>query len=105
MKTYANIPYGKNPENLLDLYLPDCEEFPIYIHFHGGGLDHGTKGDTEIPESFVEAKYLTDKGIAVASAEYRKYPNAKYPEFIEDAANTVAYNRKTLNFDKLIICQ
>ena len=76
------------------------KNFP-YIHFHGGGLDHGTKGDTEVPESFVEA----NKSIAVASAEYRKYPDAKYSEYTEYAANTVAYNRKTLNFDKLIICQ
>ena len=29
------------------------------------------------------------KGIAVASADYRMYPSAKYPDFIEDAAEAV----------------
>ena len=32
---------------------------------------------------------MTDKGVAVVSANYRLYPDAKYPDFIEDAAEAV----------------
>lgn len=34
---------------------------------------------------------LTSKGIALASADYRMYPNAKYPDFIEDTVSAIAF--------------
>jgi len=73
----------------LDLYLPDCEgKAPLFIFFHGGGIENGDKAD---PGSFAE---LAESGIAVASANYRLYPEAKFPEFIEDAAAAVAWCMK-----------
>ena len=40
MKSIEKIYYtnAKLPEQFLDLFLPDCETFPVYIYFHGGGL-------------------------------------------------------------------
>lgn len=101
MKIYSNIAYGNHPENLLDIYLPECEEFPVYVHFHGGGMESGTKGDPANPESFVESTYLTDKGIAVVSADYRLYPSASYPDFINDGAAVVAWVKANIgNYGK-----
>ncbi len=34
---------------------------------------------------------MTDHGIAVVSANYRMYPDAKYPDFLEDAAVAVKW--------------
>ena len=34
---------------------------------------------------------MNSHGVAVVSANYRMYPNAKYPDFLEDAADAVAW--------------
>ena len=93
MKIINNVYYGKVQDDArrLDLYLPDAESFPVYVHFHGGGLE---KGDRKNRAAFIE--YLISKGFAVVSADYRKYPNAHYPEFIEDAAAAVAWAKANI---------
>lgn len=87
MKTYLDLPYVQ-PENdfqKLNIYLPDCNNFPTVLWFHGGGIKSGNRNGRDIPVGLV------DKDIAVVSADYRLYPDAKYPEFIEDAAAAVAF--------------
>lgn len=69
---------------LLDLYLPDRPTGQAFVFFHGGGLESGDKADDR--EAFED---LAAEGIAVVSANYRTYPNAAYPDFIEDAADAV----------------
>lgn len=84
MKKIENICYNGN--QYLDLYLPDTEAFNLFVYFHGGGLESGDKsGNT----TQTIAPYLTARGVALASCNYRMYPNAKYPAFIEDAAAAV----------------
>lgn len=87
MKTYFDIPYVENASNmqLLDLYLPDCENFDTVIWFHGGGLTSGNRKCNYLAAPF------TNKGMAFVSVEYRMYPDAHFPDFIEDAASAVAY--------------
>lgn len=79
--------YRPFPECRIDFYLPEREtsETPLYIHFHGGGLEGGSRRDAYVLE--LAQTY----GIAVASADYRMYPSAKFPDFIEDAAAACAY--------------
>ena len=86
MKTFFDICYNEKTEQYLDLYLPETEEFAVLLYFHGGGLESGDKVGEKI---FFE--YMVSNGIAVASANYRMYPNAKYPDFLLDAADAVAY--------------
>lgn len=85
MKTFENIRYG---DEALDLYLPDEGSFDLFIYFHGGGLE---KGDKTASATALSAPYLTARGVAVASCNYRMYPNAKYPDFVEDAAAAVCF--------------
>lgn len=87
MRKIENIPYCKNalPAQQLDLWLPDGDSFPVFVFFHGGGLVSGDKGD----ESFLLE--LTGAGIAVASANYRMFPDAAYPDYLEDAAMAVKW--------------
>ena len=86
MRTIMNLVYGTKDEDSqkLDLYLPEQEEFDILVYFHGGGLEAGDK---------AEGQYLRDKmleeGYAIASANYRMYPAAHFPEFLEDGAEAV----------------
>ena len=49
---------------------------------HGGGLETGEK---YLP------KELTESGFAIASINYRLSPKAAYPDYIEDAAEAVAW--------------
>ena len=86
MQITKNIPYGPYPENLLDLYLPDNECFDLFLYMHGGGLESGNKDKHQ--QIFT---YLAENGIAAASIDYRMYPTANYPDFIEDAAAAAAW--------------
>lgn len=90
MRTIQNIAYGQShpDKQRLDLYLPDCDVFPAMLYFHGGGLAHGDKAKASLLPFY---QYLADNGIAVVSANYRMYPDAKYPDFLEDAAEATAW--------------
>lgn len=97
MKVIKDIAYANFERNKLDLYLPDSNEFddfPVIVFFHGGGLESGDKtSDINLYKALVR------KGIAVVSANYRMYPEAKYPEFIEDAALAVKWvNDNLVNY-------
>lgn len=93
MKKISNIPYSDigHVNQMLNLYLPDSEEFSVFIYFHGGGLE---AGDKDYP---ALAEYLTARNIALVSANYRMYPTAVYPEFIRDAAAAVSWTYKNIN--------
>ncbi len=86
MNFYENIPYADRPENVFDIYLPDREEFDLLIYIHGGGLEGGTKKSVG-----PMAERLTQEGIAVFAPTYRLYPNAVFPQFIEDCASAVDF--------------
>lgn len=86
MKAITDICYCNEHKQYLDLYLPECESFPVFVYFHGGGLEAGDKG-----RQGVLYEYLTDHGIAVVAPNYRTYPDARYPDFLTDSAKAVAW--------------
>ena len=84
MKSVKNINYFK--DLYMDSFFPDKEEFYTIIHFHGGGLVEGDKGDThDLCEHFAK------QGFAVFTANYGLMPNHKFPEYLYDAAQAVKY--------------
>lgn len=89
MISKENILYNNISENQkLSAFFPDnFETEPLkaaLIWFHGGSLERGKK------EKFIPyAEQMTKNGIAFVTADYRLYPNAAYPDFIEDAADAV----------------
>ena len=92
MRNVLDIPYGDHPMQVLDLHLPDNDRFPVFVYFHGGGLENGSRRSTAVMDD-----YLTAHGIAVAEVEYRLYPEAQYPAFVEDAAAAVAWVKTHIN--------
>ena len=70
----------------LDMFIPDREEFYTIIHFHGGGLIEGDKGDTH-----EYCEHLCERGFAVATANYGLMPDAHFPDYLYDAAYAVKY--------------
>ena len=103
MNTVISIPYyGESKDTSLDIYLPCGDVRSVFLYFHGGGLE---KGDKRCASVF--SSYLTERGIAVFSANYRMYPTASYPDFIYDAAKAVSFTReymkKELSCDTLYV--
>ena len=87
MKSITDVCYSADSQQNLDIHLPECGSFPVFVYFHGGGIESGDKAQNF--ELFIE--HLTARGIAVVSANYRMYPDAKYPDFLVDAAEAVAW--------------
>lgn len=88
MRSILDLNYGKSndPAQVLDIFMPDWgDNFPVLVYFHGGGLEGGDKRLLKIANSLVK------RGIVFVTANYRMYPTAKYPEFIEDAAEAVSF--------------
>ena len=94
MKEILDIYYTdeKHPMQMLDLYLPDAESFPVFVYFHGGGLEN------EDRLSGAESmKVLAAHGVAGVAVDYRKYPEVQYPAFIEDCAAAIAWVKKNIS--------
>ena len=81
-----DLTYDEHPSCKVDLYLPDREDFDVLVYFHGGGFESGNKAD------MVEAcSDMAKNGVAAISAEYRMYPDAKFPDFVVDGAKAVRW--------------
>ena len=88
MRITKDIPYGSNGMHL-DLYAPDQDGFDTLIWFHGGGFEAGSRRDAE-----PLAESVTALGLGFASVEYRMFPSARFPDFLLDAAWSVAFLQK-----------
>lgn len=67
--TFANIPYGPDERNVMDVYLaPSDKPTPCVMHIHGGGWLQGDKTKFTIPGG---PKALLKEGISVVSINYR----------------------------------
>ena len=94
MRKFTDINYDKagNPERKLDILAPDTgEKMPVFVYFHGGGLEAGDKVEAE-----ALASYLVPRGIIVVTANYRMYPEAVFPEYLRDAAEAIAFVKKNI---------
>lgn len=91
----AYVPDGHERQNL-DLYLPKSEKpLPLVVWIHGGGWKAGNKANPPLV-------YLTNKGFALASINYRLSQHAVYPAQIHDCKAAVRFLRahaKEFNID------
>lgn len=78
-----DLAYGPHHRQQLDFYIPKelKAPAPVILFFYGGSWQSGDKGWYR---AFGEA--FTSKGIIVAVADYRLYPEVLYPAFVEDSA-------------------
>ena len=84
MRSFCDISYGAHSAQKLDMHLPEQDSFPVFIYFHGGGFESGDKA----AHSMI-FEHLCARGIAAVSCNYRMYPEAKYPDYLEDGAAAV----------------
>ena len=82
-----DIAYGSHPRQRLDLHLPQERESdaPAVLFFYGGAFRAGRKDEYR----FV-GEALTQAGITVAVPDYRIYPAARFPDFLQDGAMAAA---------------
>ena len=85
MKKLYDIKYGEQKENLLDIYIPDKNNFKTVVWIHGGGLEEGDKNGIHFAEDLLKL------GYGLVTINYRLYPNAVFPDYIIDAAKAVGY--------------
>lgn len=84
----SSIAYGDDPRQTLDIYRPvtALPNAPVVVFFYGGSWNSGAKDDY----GFV-GEALASRGIVVVIADYRLYPQVRYPLFLQDGAQAVAW--------------
>ena len=81
----ANVAYGPLPRQRLDIYRPTdaapAAGWPVVVFFYGGSWVRGEKADYK----FV-GEALASRGVLTLVADYRLYPQVRYPDFLKDSA-------------------
>lgn len=82
------LAYGKDPRQRLDIYRPDkpLPDTPVVVFFYGGSWNRGDRADYR----FV-GRALARRGMLAVVADYRLYPQVRYPAFIDDSAQATAW--------------
>ena len=83
-----DIPYGDGPRRKLDVYVPAAVRgtAPVIVFLYGGGWDSGAKEDYR----FVGGA-LAAAGFVTVIPDYRLYPEAVFPSFLDDCAAAFAW--------------
>lgn len=86
-----NVSYGSLERQTMDLYKADKPRAnaPVLVFIHGGSWEEGSK---DIYKFLAEG--FTSEGFDVAVPNYRLYPDAVYPQMLEDSAKAVAHVAK-----------
>lgn len=86
MTVTRDIAYGPLARQRLDLYAPDAAAKGTIVYLYGGSW---TSGDRRLYRFLGSA--LTRHGYALVVPDFRLYPQAVFPAFVEDAAMATAW--------------
>ncbi len=84
-----DLAYGDHPRQRLDVYRPSGPSQAVIVFFYGGSWRTGSKADYR----FV-AERLTRHGMTVVVPDYRLVPDIRFPQFVADGAQAVAWTRR-----------
>lgn len=87
---HRDIAYGSDPSQKLDVYVPDSRRASgcVVLFFYGGSWQSGSKDDY-----LFAGEAFSSLGCIAILAEYRRYPEVKYPVFLQDSAKAFAWTR------------
>ncbi len=87
----ATVSFAADVGLSLDVYRPQgptARPAPVVVFFYGGAWQRGTREQYR----FV-GRRLAQHGVLAVVADYRTYPRAGFPAFVEDGARAVAWTR------------
>ena len=87
-RSVTGIAFGSDPRQQLDVYVPARQggPYPVVLFFYGGSWNSGARADYR----FV-GEALASRGVLAIIADYRLYPQVRYPEFLDDGAQAAAW--------------
>ena len=90
----SNIPFDfEHPMLGLDVYTPtNVQNAPVIVFFYGGRWTSGSKDAYK----FV-GQALTAQGFVAVIADYRKYPQVRFPAFVQDGARAVKWTHDNIS--------
>lgn len=92
IQSEKNITYGAKSWQKLNIYPQNNhQKAPVIIFVYGGGWSKGSKEQ----HHFV-ADALVRKGYLVVIPDYIKYPDGRFPTFIEDIALAIAWVKNNI---------
>lgn len=88
------VPFGDTGQTL-DVWraadAKDGDKRPVLIFWHGGGWVKGARQDYAFA-----GRAFAKQGFVVVVPDYRKVPSVRFPAFVEDAADAVAWTRDNI---------
>lgn len=86
----ADLAYGPDPAQRLDLYLPEAGATgPVLVVVHGGGWRRGDKAAAPVVEH--KLRHWVARGWALVSVDYRMPPDATPRGQADDVARALAW--------------
>jgi acetyl esterase/lipase len=87
---HEGVTYGSLHRQKLDVYVPRTSQppqgWPVVVFFYGGSWNRGERAQYR----FV-GEALASRGILTLIADYRLYPEVRYPDFLKDSAAALSY--------------
>jgi acetyl esterase/lipase len=84
-----DIAYGSTALEKLDIYSPPRQAAPlrdVVVFFYGGRWEIGAKADYRfVGDAFAK------RGFVTVIPDYKKFPEVKFPVFVEDGARALAW--------------
>jgi acetyl esterase/lipase len=86
----SDVPYGPLEQHRMTIYTQAGSggDRPVIVAFHGGFWQQGSRDEGQM---HLVASRLAARGAVVALADYRKYPQVRFPHFVEDGALALAW--------------
>jgi acetyl esterase/lipase len=89
-KLTSDVAYGSAPRHKLDVYTPTlaapASGYPVVVFFYGGSWNRGEKADYKFA-----GEALASRGVLAMVADYRLYPEVRYPDFLNDCALALGF--------------
>jgi acetyl esterase/lipase len=83
----SDIAFGAHPRQRLDVYAPaEVRDAPVVVFWYGGSWRRGERAQYR----FV-AEALVRQGYVVVLPDYRLTPEARFPDFVDDAGAAIAW--------------
>ena len=91
----ADLAYGPDSRQRLDLYLPrGGKAMPLVLFVHGGGFVRGDKHVCDHPFNAHVGRYAATHGFVGAVMNYRLAPEHRWPSGGDDVAAAIAWLRR-----------